>query len=64
MIRTRLPDGSFVEKTQTRTFSQIQAENAVIKETFPEINQMLSPCGIPLGAVILTKEVSEEDTEL
>lgn len=64
MIKTLLPDGSVIEKVQTKTFSQIQSENAVIKTKFPEVTQMFSPCGIPLNEVILTETVTEEVTVL
>lgn len=64
MVRTQKADGSFEVKTQTKTFHQVQAENAVIKEKFPEVAQALAPCGVSLGTVVLTKTISEQDIKV
>ena len=64
MVKTEKPDGSFEVKAQTKTFHQVQVENEVIKEKFPEVSQMLAPCGVSLEEVVLTEAVSEEDMVL
>lgn len=64
MVRTQKPDGSFEVKIQTKTFHQVQVENTSFKEKFPELSQVLAPCGVSLEEVILTEVVSKEDTVL